>query len=207
MPKQMPVSSIAKAVLDGFAHAQANYERWSGGSWLWQAPEYFISSTVARYIAELNGAKYLTLEHGAKSALTDAGAKGKGRLPQKIREKGKVDILLWWGDGTPRAVIEIKNQIYATDQYRKDIERITGFLSRNNSKSSLQFGIFAYYESAQDGARKTATEKIKDRIETVCQNCISYAGNNFRIEKVSSSISVVDDNAWAAICLIIKQKT
>ena len=105
MPRQIPVSKVVEATLDGFIEAQTINEKWSGGYWLWQAPEYLISSSVARSIAALDGAKFITLEHGAKSAIENAGAKGKGRLHRDIREKGKVDILLWWGDGSPRAVI------------------------------------------------------------------------------------------------------
>ena len=50
-------------------------------------------------------------------------------MPTDIREKGRVDILLWWANDTPRAIIEIKNQIYTKAQYEKDIhvKRTTNF--------------------------------------------------------------------------------
>jgi hypothetical protein len=59
MPRQIPVSKIVQATLDGFMEAQRVYKEWSGGYWLWQAPEYLITSTVAKNIAALEGAKYM----------------------------------------------------------------------------------------------------------------------------------------------------
>lgn len=207
MSRQIPMGSIVTAVLDGFVEAQENYESWSGGFWLWQAPEYLISSTVAKRIANLDGPKYITLEHGARSALKEAGAKSKGRLPRDIREKGRVDILLWWGNDTPRAVIEIKNQNPEKAQYEKDIKRIAGFVGRNKDESSLQFGIFAFYESAVDGDRKTAVEKIQDRIKTRYEKSIVVVGSSCIITKNVTNIHKVEDSAWAAVCLLIRPNT
>ncbi len=167
VPKQIPIPNILDAILSGFSEARQNYEEWSGGFWLWQAPEYLISSTVAGSISKLNGPKYITLEHGSTSTLEDAGARGRGRLPKDIREKGKVDILLWWGTDTPRGIIEIKNQIYSLQQYENDIKRIGKFLNRNIHESSLQFGVLAFYESAMTGKRKKATYKVRDKVKSV----------------------------------------
>jgi len=201
---RISIPKIIDAVIEAYIDAQQEYEEWSGGYWLLEAPEYFITTTIARKLFYIDGPKYITIEHGASSAIDDAGAKGKGRLSAKIREKGKVDILLWWGDGSPRAVIEVKNQIFSTNQYKKDIERIVGFLVRNKEESSLQFGLFSFYESATSGSKKLATEKINDRIEKIFQNSIDYAGNNVTITKYISDVYQYHDAAWASACLLIK---
>jgi len=206
MSRQIPISKVVDATLDGFKEAQRSYEKWSGGYWLWQAPEYLISSSVAKSIAGLEGAKYITLEHGATSTLEDAGAKGKGRLPGNIREKGKVDILFWWGDGSPRAVIEIKNQIYSKDQYEKDIKRIGAFLSKNKEQSSLQFGIFAFYESAEDGPIKSSREKVTDRVNKIYKNCREILDGGYEVSLKMTDIHTIDDSSWVAACLLIKTK-
>lgn len=204
MPRQISKKVIVSTILEGFSDAQNSYEKWTGGFWLWKAPEYLISATVARAIAEIDGAKFVTLEHGATSTLEVAGAKGVGRLEKNIREDGRVDILVWWGGDTPRAVIEIKNQIYAIDQYRKDIERITSMLKRNSHDSSLEFGVFAFYESATDGEKKSAEQKIRDRVERIHSNCIEIAGESFSVSKPHmTDIHIVGESAWAAACLVI----
>ncbi len=207
MPRQIAIPTIIDAILDGFIEAQRSYEKWSGGFWLWQAPEYFITSTVAKCISELDGAKYITLENGSTTALVDAGAKGKGRLPGDIREKGKVDILLWWGKNTPRAIIELKNQIYSTGQYEKDIKRIGKFLKINSHKSSIQFGVFAFYESATTGCFKTATEKVNDRIKNVLKKCKFFLGSDYIATlHVTELCEELENNAWKAACILIKHK-
>ncbi|MBU1024144.1 hypothetical protein KKB99_07670, partial [bacterium] len=81
------------------------------------------------------------MENSAKSAIVDAGARGRGRLHSKIRSAGRFDILLWWGSSTPRAVIEIKNQIYRIDNIEKDILRIKEVLKRKYDDSTFQFGV------------------------------------------------------------------
>jgi len=200
---RISIPKIISAVIEAYSDAQQEYEDWTGGEWLWKAPEYLITTTIARRIFDIDGPKYITIEHGASSAIDDAGAKGKGRLSAKIRGKGKVDLLLWWGDGSPRAVIEVKNQIFSTDQYKKDIERIASFLTRNKEDSSLQFGLFSFYESATSGSRKSAVEKINDRIEKIFRNSIDFAGNNVSIKKYTSEVYQDADSARASACLLI----
>lgn len=207
MPRQIPIPSVVNAILSGFENSQNTYQEWSGGSWLWEAPEYLICSTVAKHIAEIEGAKFITLENGSTRTLEDAGARGRGRLSKDIREKGKVDILLWWGDGSPRAVIEIKNQIYSSAQYESDIKRICGFLNRNGHESSLQFGAFAFYESAFSGTRKSAKEKVDGKIERIFDKVNSIFPNQFDLSLHKSAIyEEIKNNAWGAACILIKRK-
>ncbi len=207
MPRQIPIPSVVDAILRGFEESHNTYQEWSGGSWLWEAPEYLICSTVARQIAEIDGAKFITLENGSKRTLEDAGARGKGRLSKDIREKGRVDILLWWGDGSPRAVIEIKNQIYSSAQYEGDIKRICGFLNRNGHESSLQFGVFAFYESAFSGERKSAKEKVEGRIDRIYYKVSNLFPNQFDLSLYRSDVNEeIKDNAWGSACILIKRK-
>lgn len=207
MPRSISIEQIIDATLNGIEQSQTKYENWSGGYWLWEGPEYLITINVAENIAKLAGTKYLTLEHSATHTIEDAGARGKGRLPRDIREQGKVDILLWWASDLPRAIIEIKNQIYSKDQYFKDIRRIKEFLKRNSTLSSIQFGLFAFYDSAFDGARKTAAEKIQDKIETVKENIREILGDNFNISVKKSKTYQVEEDAWIAVCILIRLKS
>ena len=208
MPKQVAIKDIIDAVLEGYTEAQIIYEKMSGGDWLWQAPEYFITATVAYKINDLPGRKYLTLEYGSAITIDEAGARGRGRLPKDIREKGKVDILLWWAKGVPRAIIEIKNQIYSREQYEKDIKRIKSFLKRNSHESSLQFGIFAFYESAFTGSRKTAKEKVEDKINNIYKDAKYILGDIFETKIFTTSTQdEYDRDLWKAASILIKLKS
>ncbi len=206
MSKQISIDRIIKATLAGIKKSQKQYETWSGGSWLWEAPEYLITINVANKISDLVGSKYITLENNTKSAISDAGSLGKGRLPRDLRERGKVDILLWWGNNKPRAVIEIKNFIYDKNQYEKDIKRIKELLKRNSSESSLQFGLLGFCDSADEGSQKSANEKINDKIKTIKNNVINILGENFQTSVKSTRIYEIEDSSWCASCIFIKRK-
>jgi len=206
MSRQISIDKIIDAVLSGIKKSHRQYEKWSGGYWLWNAPEYLITANVANKIAKISGPKFITLENGSKSLIEDAGARGRGRLPKDIREKGRVDILLWYGNNTPRAVIEIKNYIYDYNQYEKDIKRIKEFLNLNSGQSSLQFGLFGYCDSADTGKQKSASQKIMNKRLRIENRIKDILGEEFSITSVSSNIYKIEDSAWCASCFLIKRK-
>jgi hypothetical protein len=204
MPPSLSINKIITAVLKGIELSQKKYEAWSGGWWLWAAPEYLITVNVAENIAKLAGSKYITLEESSRDAIEDAGAKGRGRLPRTIREHGRVDIVLWWASETPRAIIEIKNQIYTNAQYIKDVERIKEFLKRNSQSSTLQFGLLAFYDSADEDIHKNADEKITAHVERIYQNSTLLLGEKFKIQKFLTKIHSDEESAWAGVCFLIR---
>lgn len=207
MPRQIPIDTVISAVLNGYVLAQQQYDYMTGGWWLWKAPEYFITSCIAQSLHAMEGPKYITLEHGSKSALEDAGAKRKGKLAKDLRASGKVDILFWWGSELPRAIIEVKNQVYATVQYEKDIKRIKAFLKCNTDESSFQFGIFSFYQSASDGSRKPAQQKVKDRVESIFNRTIAILGEDYKASLYTTEMRQDGiDSAWQAGVVLIKSK-
>ena len=82
MSQQISIDKVVDATLSGIKKSQQQYEKWSGGDWLWSAPEYLITVNVANKIAEIGGPQYITLENGSKAMIASAGARGKGRLPR-----------------------------------------------------------------------------------------------------------------------------
>lgn len=204
MPGQIPIPNIVDATIAGIESAHKQYQKWSGGQWLWEAPEYLITTSIALKIFNLEGNKYITLENGASDAIKDAGARGRGKLHNHIRETGRVDIVLWWANETPRAIIEVKNQINHHGQYRHDITRIEKFLRRGSDTSTLQFGLFAFYDSAMDGKQKTSNEKVDDKLKSVHEECKAILGDDFSTSLHKSKIYREKESAWAAACLLIK---
>lgn len=206
MSKQISIEKIITATLSGIKKSQRQYEKWSGGFWLWNAPEYLITVNVANKISEIGGPQFITLENGSKTMIEDAGARGRGRLPNDIREKGKVDILLWYGNDKPRGIIEIKNFIYDYRQYEKDIKRIKQSLKLNANQSSLQFGLLGYCDSADDGKQKSAKQKINDKTRRIEKKIRDILGNEFLVSTKTSKIYQNEGSAWSAICILIKHK-
>ena len=123
----VPMSDVIKKTLSGIAKAQRDYEAWSGGLWLWEAPEYMLTTYIAKELWTIPGSKYLTLESNVRRTLEDAGGMGKGRISEAAREDGRSDIMLWWSSNDmPRAVIEVKNQVSdSATEIKQDIKRIS----------------------------------------------------------------------------------
>ena len=137
MSKAISIDKIIEATLDGIDESMDIYQKWSGGEWLWNAPEYLITVKIAENIANLDGNKYITLEDNVDYILDVSNAKGKGQVSDLTRKNGRSDIVLWWAGGRPRAIIEVKNTVFRLDKIAKDIDRIQEILKRKKIDSSL----------------------------------------------------------------------
>nr|WP_024307799.1 hypothetical protein [Pseudomonas sp. P818] len=198
---------IAGAIIGGIEKAQKDYERMSGGEWLWAAAEYVLTTYIARELDALPGAKFVTVESHGQSAITDAGATVPGPKPRKARLRGRFDVLLWWANSTPRAVIEVKNQPRGQSGWFHDIERITSVLGIGRDSTSMQFGAFAYYYSAVDGSQYSAEEKVLRKLERVKHLVSEKTAGKFRLRQFSSDIYQDGDSAWTAACLLLQPVT
>jgi len=209
MPWQISQKLIAEKILSGIEKAQKEYDEWSGGDPFWTAPEYLLTTNIARSIADIDCTKYITLENSTSGAIKDAGAFTRGCLSRKARPHGRVDILLWWGttynNGNiyPRAVIEVKHNVYSYAHIAHDIDRIEKVVLKNYSGNTLQFGAIAFYTARDDGKIKTASEKIQyilDKIE-------SEAKKDKRLKKfhvkLVNKLHKDGDSAWTAACLML----
>jgi len=182
MPGPISINKIITACNQGIIQAHNNYKEMSGGSWLWYAPEYFITTFIALEIHKQPGAKRVIVEHGAKQALIDAGAAGKGKFHPNIRSNGRVDILLSWANGKPRGIIEVKNRIFNKSQYENDIKRIKHILLRKKQENSIQFGIFTFYTVTRDSSQRSADKNSDLRKETILENMKNILGYEFTVD-------------------------
>lgn len=203
MPAQVSIATVARGALNGIVKAQREYEKWSGGEWLWCAPEYIATVFVAQEIAKLDGSKYVTVENGANAAIEDAGARGRGKLHHKIRANGRFDILLWWADETPRAPIEVKCQVTRIEKIKADLLRIEKVVHRSKGDSSFQFGMVVFYSSCKDGKGFSAKEILSKRLENISADCKELVPKC--TAKMSSSKIYTDgDSAWVASAIILQ---
>lgn len=205
MAGPLSTERVIKAVLKGIAAAQKDYESWSG-EWLWEAPEYLATVYVAREIAKLKDAKWITLESSTKGTISDAGAKGRGRLHHKVRGNGRLDILLWWGNATPRAPIEVKVQVAAYDKIKADVERIEKMVHLNKGKSTLGFGCVGFYSSFKGSKSITAKQKIEATLRNILDNAKAQVGDKCLVAIESSRIVEDGDSAWVAAALAIRPR-
>lgn len=198
MSKQISIPSIINAIHNGIKSAWNDHYSWSGGLWLKSAPEYLLTTYIAKSLGELNGPKFITLEENPDEILTLAGGRGRGRLAKDIRSDGSMDILLWWGNDTPRAIIEVKKDVYSFSKLQEDVKRIKGILIK---ESTFQFGVIAIYTDIKDNTRKNAKDLMSDRLETLRKAVSRYDG-----EIVPGEISFDEKNgcAWVSVIMVFR---
>ena len=190
-----PMDKIIDNTLTGIAKAQKDYESWTGGYWLWQAPEYLITTYIARQITTYRGHNYyVTLEHNTRAAIDAAGGMRQGRPRRDLRLQGKFDILLWWANDTPRAIIEVKRHISAFEHVEKDVARICSTLKQENH---IRAGLVAYYTSHGSEPDEVA-QFISERLEVIETGTRDYVENKrgMKLRHCRGKIRIVEDSAW-----------
>ena len=200
-------TEIVSAAIEGVIAAQKAYAEWSD-EWLWMAPEYLTTVYVGMKLAETVGKNQVTLEHGTRSAMKDAGAKGRGNLHRSIGGNGRFDILLWTKDGMPKAPIEIKVQVTNSRKIMADVQRIEKVLIRKKDTSSFSFGMIVYYISLIDSTKgkSSARDKIERRNIKILDDVREEVGATCLVTNNVSEIISENDSAWAAVVLMIKPK-
>jgi len=206
MSKAISIDKIIQSTLDGIDESMEVYQKWSGGEWLWNAPEYFITVKIAENIAKINGNKYITLEDNVNYILDLSNANNKGQVADTARGNGRSDIVIWWANGKPRAIIEVKNAVFRLDKITHDIDRIEEVLKSKQFETSLQFGLIAFYI---DRNYKTgnAKEKIEERIYKIYDEITEQYPNISCKLIARKKETIKDDNdAWASVVFLFKVK-
>ena len=217
MPAGVSMDEYAEKTSTGMYKAQEAYEEWSGGLWAWSAPEYLLTTCIAREISKIKDKTfYLTLEQHVGEALEEAGA---SEDDVKSSGRQKFDIIVWWGGDAPRGIIEVKKRVISFGGgktgyggIKRDVERIIVSLE---ATSRLQFGLIAYYTSCKYGERpsRTAEERIRDRAQTISSEARTFVQErNMNFKRIDGKLikfkdeTVKDgpnDHAWVAEALMI----
>lgn len=199
-----PVSrgALGKAIIDGIKQAQNDYSRMSGGSWVWEGAEYWITTHVARRLWKIVGDSAVIIEGSSDATLEEAGRR-RGRKPN-VTKKKRYDIVVYFKTtDTPRAVVEIKRVTQTSRKSPlKDVKRIVAALK----SAKLRFGAVGYYFSASGGSGKDAKEKISDYVEMLESEAQALASKRgFSVESMQRTAGDKQD-AWVAGCLLIERK-
>lgn len=197
------MDDVANKTLSGISKAQKEYEDWTGGYWLWEAPEYMVTTYIARQISTISDKTfYLTLENKVRDGMREAGG-ASGRPRKDLRFNGKFDILLWWANGTPRAIIEVKNQVTGYSKIKYDVSRISAALSQQNT---IRCGFIAYYTSLADTEHKLAKNRVETRVDGVASDVKKFAkANNLKFKRYPGKVVKDEDSAWTAEVLKISR--
>ena len=194
------IDDIVGRVLDGTRKAQRDYQVWADGAWLSDAPEYLMTTCIAQKVAAIPRAAWsITLETNVRQAMRDAGT--RGRLRRDLRPQGRFDILLWWGNGEPRAVIEVKHRVWGFGAVRDDLSRLCGAV-RNRRNNTFQCGILAFAVLRGDG-RRTARQWAEERYDSVVRGAKAFASpQGVAVEDYRKRLDVADGAGIAAALVI-----
>ena len=204
MPRQISQKTIVTAVLHGIERAQRFYESCTGDCWLWEGPEYLLCTNIASQLHNMPGAKYITLESNVHGTLKDAKASTLGAPNKKLRTNGRFDVVVWWGNGLPRTVVEIKNNVWSYAQVRKDVDRVCAVLLRKPGVSSIQFGLIAFYTSCKDSRDSKAKKKLEKLSDLLLARAQESTPDSISISMVRGTTHIVKDNAWTSTCFVFK---
>lgn len=193
---------ILDSCIAGIKRSFKEYKKWSGGEWLWKAPEYLITVNIAKSLAKINKPKFITLEDNVKYILDMANAKIKGPLKQKVRGNGRSDIVLWWGKGSVRGIIEVKNRVFSINHILVDVERIIGILEKD---SDIELGAIAFYVDKHFEV-KNAQDTIENKILTIMENLEKIARKNnlkykWKYEEIESTSK---DSSFSVVFMFYK---
>lgn len=202
MPPSIPLGRVVDATLKAITEAHRHYEKMSE-AWLWEAPEYFLTTSIAKEVQRVPGPSFITLESSTEDTIDDArkAPRERGR-PKKIRN-GRFDIVLWWGKRQPRGVIEVKNQPWHYGLLEKDVVRIQDLLRTEKGITTIKFGAIAFYLSLESGPRKRGSKKVEDRIKRLDEHVRATASNRKKepLTVAFYSTKIVEDkpsgDAWA----------
>ncbi|ADV46182.1 hypothetical protein [Nitratifractor salsuginis] len=202
MSRAVSTSRIVDACLDGIRQSFEEYEEWSGGCWLGKAPEYLLTVNIAKELAMIDGSKYITLEDNVKKTLKNANANLKGRQSGYMRQNGRADIVVWWGNYIPRGIIEVKHRVYKFNSFSADIDRIIEILKK---ESDIQFGISTFYISNYYSGN--AEEKMDNRIKTLYEQTKDYLNEFAPQLKIKLEYDIFPDeddcNVWASVAILM----
>ena len=162
---------IVNKVRSAMRKAIKDYLKMSDG-WMCNS-EHWITAQVAKSLWEFTG-NHVCMEWSVDQTLKAASRK-QMRPPDKA---GRYDIVLYKGNGTPKAIVEIKSSLYS-EQIKygiimKDVKRIAQSIK---STHSIEFGVVGYGISARNGERKTGKEQLENHAANLDEKVRNEVGS------------------------------
>jgi hypothetical protein len=204
MSKSISITKLTEATLNGINESMELYKKWSGGEWLCNAPEYLMTVKIAENIANCEGDKLITMEDNVNYILDLSNAIKQGRKPDALRKNGRIDIVIWNKNETPKIIIEVKNNVYRLNKIYKDINRTYNMLIRNKNNSTLEYGIIAFYIS-KHYKLGNAKEKLTKQLTKIIDD-FKHQFDNINYNKKIGEIVELNDkkDAWVSVVLVLK---
>lgn len=206
----LTLEQIIKSSLRGVGDARKLYESWSGGCDLREAPEYMVTTAIARSIVRAAIRAncedlFLTLESNIRNTMDNADANNAQTIGAFAAQE-KFDMALWehW---TPIGVVEVKNNPLGFGAIEADLVRICEILG---SRNSFRFGLVEYYRMIPSGHIRPARDRLVNRMNSIDNNAkqfLSDLDSSLNVRLCRERIRVVNDGeiAWSSACIAVSR--
>lgn len=170
MGRQISRRELRLGVLQGIADAYRAHRRTSRRRF-GQAPEYWVTTMIARRLAKIAPQCGVELEASVRDIMVAARAIKPGVSPASLRIGGRFDVVLWWKSrAAPRALIEVKHPVRRShiNAVLADVQRIMTALRRGAKEKLLEWGCVAFF--CHTGPHETlqgAPSRIKNTLEAL----------------------------------------
>lgn len=194
---------ILQAINKGMIEACDRHHRMTGGAWLWAAPEYLSTVHIAEEISALDEGHLVELEVDVKALTHQAGPRLRGRKPAAVREGGRVDIALYWKNGSPRAIIEVKRFATWMTPLNRDLDRLMR-LYQNAHETSLSFAVLTATVEVEGKTTDAARKKVELSREKIRKAVEAYTEGRFAARLCDSDIRDEGVYAWSPVVILLK---
>ena len=200
------MDEVVKNIHRGIAKAQRDYESWTGGAWLSNAPEYILTTYIAKEVSLV--AKrctfYIDVEPSVRVSVDDAGGVGRGRIGDRLRLYGKFDLLIYWANGNPRTIVEVKNKVTTFAALEADLDRVISVLRREST--TFRCGVLAFYTSV-DSNSEPARDRLLRRVTTIESAAKDYLHRHaMKLQSCRGRVRVSGESAWMSEVLTVSRQ-
>lgn len=170
-------TNLLDCLIRGGERAVRDFAALSGGEWFDEAPEYFLTTYLASSVQKLEKTNALLEVHVGETR-KEARVYRRGRPANDERRNGRFDLVLYWANGNPRGLVEVKSPLWVVDENKlgPDFGRLCKTIS-SSRKSSFQFAAFIYYASVSYPEKKhnNASEKLRELVDKIYGRATTFA--------------------------------
>lgn len=174
----MEPEELMQATLDAIIESQNDFMRMSNGYWLDIAPEYFLTTSIAKRLADPAQGIYSSLEEPMASFNF-----GRGRRNHGLRFTGKADVAIWDRDENPVGIVEVKKQV-STWFCQSDLDRLALFSMRAPQGC---IGCFGYFFIESRPTVKGVTQSLETLDQRLCELGSDFA-ERYGVDFVSTNL-------------------
>ena len=209
-------NEIINAVEKGIRTAKINFTHWTSDElYLSYAPPKFLTIHVSQEIAKLTNAPELFMDASVADILR-CSLKNREDFKEFMKINNLSDELMCLtlderfehkndNDSISKVIMALRNGVRNVQEENiHEIDNMCKMLQRDNYEdSTLEYGVFAFYLDISSSARKKASKRVEEIIESFDNVVSKY--KNLKSTFKGGEINIIDNiGEWCVGCYIIE---